>query len=257
MPLESLSCTQCGSGDIQEVKTDTYFCNHCERVFKYVDAASISAATGCELTLDGKKCGVQAAGRCLECGRAMCFSHWVRDEPRSECTECQHHRLQRLSDIFHGVIEDDDPRVRQSRDAQEQIKRIAYQLTQAGYLPDSQASGGGRSNRGWLRRVAGDHEHGNVSHNAWYVGEYGWEIPENEPRSDRAKTWTIARTFVTIEGRLMMEGGHVYGENADFYIPFKPAPFKNCSDSSLGEGELWKEVVSKMVAIARQHGLRP
>src|ERR1700744_4556153 len=37
MPFESLSCTNCGSGAVQEVKPNTYFCNYCERVFKYVD----------------------------------------------------------------------------------------------------------------------------------------------------------------------------------------------------------------------------
>ena len=33
MPVEAITCTGCGSGDVQEVKADTYFCNHCESVF--------------------------------------------------------------------------------------------------------------------------------------------------------------------------------------------------------------------------------
>lgn len=37
MPVEAISCTRCGSGDVKEVKANTYFCSHCESVFKYVD----------------------------------------------------------------------------------------------------------------------------------------------------------------------------------------------------------------------------
>jgi hypothetical protein len=45
MPFESLSCTNCGSGSVQEVKPNTYFCDHCERVFKYVepDASKVNS----------------------------------------------------------------------------------------------------------------------------------------------------------------------------------------------------------------------
>jgi hypothetical protein len=41
VPFESLSCTNCGSGDVQEVKPDTYFCNNCEQVFKYVEPSPV------------------------------------------------------------------------------------------------------------------------------------------------------------------------------------------------------------------------
>ena len=44
MPLESLKCTGCGSADVQEVKPNTYFCNHCETLFKHVDPASATMA---------------------------------------------------------------------------------------------------------------------------------------------------------------------------------------------------------------------
>jgi hypothetical protein len=30
MPLESLACTNCGSPDVREVKSNIYFCNHCD-----------------------------------------------------------------------------------------------------------------------------------------------------------------------------------------------------------------------------------
>lgn len=42
MPLESITCTSCGAGDVQEVKPGTYFCNHCEGVFKHVDPSKVT-----------------------------------------------------------------------------------------------------------------------------------------------------------------------------------------------------------------------
>lgn len=42
MAFETLACTNCGSTEVQEVKPNTYFCNHCESVFKYIDPAKLS-----------------------------------------------------------------------------------------------------------------------------------------------------------------------------------------------------------------------
>jgi len=42
MPIESLSCTGCGSTQVQEVKPNTYFCAHCEKVFKRVDPSTVT-----------------------------------------------------------------------------------------------------------------------------------------------------------------------------------------------------------------------
>jgi hypothetical protein len=44
MPFEALSCPNCGSGDVQEVKPGTYFCNHCDFVFKHVDPTRVTVA---------------------------------------------------------------------------------------------------------------------------------------------------------------------------------------------------------------------
>jgi copper chaperone CopZ len=44
MPLEAMSCTGCGSTDVQEVKPSTYFCNHCETVFKHVDPSRVAVS---------------------------------------------------------------------------------------------------------------------------------------------------------------------------------------------------------------------
>lgn len=79
MPFEELSCQRCGSGDIQEVKPETYFCNHCESVFKYVSPSRAGAASGgCEVLAEGRPCGVPAIGRCRTCQRAFCRTHQAR-----------------------------------------------------------------------------------------------------------------------------------------------------------------------------------
>ncbi len=79
MPFESLSCQRCGSGDIQEVKPETYFCNHCESVFKYVSPSRAGVASGgCEVLAGRRPCGVPAIGRCRTCQRAFCRTHQAR-----------------------------------------------------------------------------------------------------------------------------------------------------------------------------------
>jgi hypothetical protein len=79
MPFESLSCPRCGSASIQEVKHETYFCNHCDNVFKYVSPGRPAESTGgCELPEEGRPCGVPAIGHCRTCHRAFCRTHQAR-----------------------------------------------------------------------------------------------------------------------------------------------------------------------------------
>lgn len=78
MPFESLSCQRCGSADIQEVKPETYFCNHCDNVFKYVSPGRTGSTGGCELPAGRQSCGVPATGRCRTCQRAFCGTHQAR-----------------------------------------------------------------------------------------------------------------------------------------------------------------------------------
>jgi ribosomal protein L37AE/L43A len=40
--LESITCTHCGSSEVQEVKPHTYFCSHCEGVFKHIDPTQVT-----------------------------------------------------------------------------------------------------------------------------------------------------------------------------------------------------------------------
>lgn len=66
MSLEALTCTNCGSGDVQEVKASTYFCNHCESVFKHADPAQVTVGPAfCE---HGNPVDVQ----CQLCRTGMC-----------------------------------------------------------------------------------------------------------------------------------------------------------------------------------------
>jgi len=78
VPFESLSCPHCGSGDVQEVKPETYFCNHCDNVFKYVRPNRAGSAGGCEVPAEGLACGIPAIGRCRTCRRAFCLTHQAR-----------------------------------------------------------------------------------------------------------------------------------------------------------------------------------
>jgi thiol-disulfide isomerase/thioredoxin len=79
IPFESLSCSRCGSSDVQEVKPETYFCNHCDNVFRYVSPSQMASGVGCELKLaSGKTCGLPPIGRCRTCGKAFCGSHQAR-----------------------------------------------------------------------------------------------------------------------------------------------------------------------------------
>jgi hypothetical protein len=66
MPLEALACTNCGSAAVREVKPSTYFCNHCDSVFKHVDPAKLIVGPAfCE---HGNPVDVQ----CQICRTGMC-----------------------------------------------------------------------------------------------------------------------------------------------------------------------------------------
>jgi hypothetical protein len=101
MPFESLSCQRCGSADIQEVKPETYFCNHCDNVFKYVSPNQAGSTGGCEVPAGGRPCGIPAIGRCTTCSRAYCGTHQAHDinsiglvfqTYRDWCVLCQQQR---------------------------------------------------------------------------------------------------------------------------------------------------------------------
>ena len=68
MPLEAVKCASCGSPDVKEVKANTYFCNHCDGVLKYVDpnrATVQSTPAFCP-------CGNPVHAQCNLCGSVLC-----------------------------------------------------------------------------------------------------------------------------------------------------------------------------------------
>lgn len=68
MPLESIACTNCGSTDVQEVKPSTYFCRHCETVFKYLDPTRVTVDHTPSFCKHGNPVEVQ----CQICKAGMC-----------------------------------------------------------------------------------------------------------------------------------------------------------------------------------------
>jgi hypothetical protein len=212
---------------------------------------SVSSALGCEILVNGEHCRVEARGRCATCGRAMCLSH---SAGKALCPVCRESQRIRALEIFEGIRPpDESPGIRRERRARERIQEIARRLAIAGIAPGSGGSESGPSGRGLagrFRRTQG----ANIPVRGWHVGDYGWEVPDQEPRSDRVRTWKVARAFVTVDGRLMMEGDHFYREGG-FYIPFMIAPYKNCADTFKGEPELWEEIASKMTDLARRQGV--
>jgi hypothetical protein len=69
MPFEAIACTTCGSTDVQEVKPSTYFCNHCETVFKHIDPTRISVDNAPAFC----SCGNPIEFQCQLCKTGMCF----------------------------------------------------------------------------------------------------------------------------------------------------------------------------------------
>lgn len=71
MPFEAIACTRCGSTEVQEVKPSTYFCNHCETVFKHIDPTRLTVDHGPAFCSCGNpvqvQCQVCKTGVCRDC----------------------------------------------------------------------------------------------------------------------------------------------------------------------------------------------
>ena len=77
MPLESLTCTHCGSSEVSEYKPGSFVCSHCDGVFKHVDLGSGSGAP--ELAFC--ECGDRIEYRCSVCGSGVCAKHeWLAQQ---------------------------------------------------------------------------------------------------------------------------------------------------------------------------------
>ncbi len=69
MATASLGCTNCGSADVKEVKPETYFCNACDSIFKYIDPTKLTVSPdfcGCGDPIQ-VQCNVCHVGLCRNC----------------------------------------------------------------------------------------------------------------------------------------------------------------------------------------------
>jgi hypothetical protein len=155
MPFESLSCPHCGSGKVHEVKPGTYFCNHCDNVFKYVSPRQTGSVGGCELPVAGQSCGVTAIGRCSTCSRAYCATHQAHDlstigvviqEYRDWCIECQQQRKTDERNLAQAKEK------QQKEDRMVAAKRIPVLIAQFKAQPFT-----GAQNRDYVEKVAAGH----------------------------------------------------------------------------------------------------
>ena len=142
--------------DIQEVKPETYFCNHCDNVFKYVSPSRSGSPGGCELPVGGRPCGVPAIGRCMTCSRAYCGTHQAHEVNsvgivfqtyRDWCVSCQQ---QRKADE-KARAEAQEKRAQEERAAA--AERIPGLIAQFRARPFS-----GAVSRDYVQRVAARHE---------------------------------------------------------------------------------------------------
>jgi hypothetical protein len=174
MPYESLRCPKCGSGDCQEVKPGTHFCNYCDNVFKYVSPAATGGGVAACAT-----CGVVAVGLCLTCNRHFCRGHQAVEPPT------------RYIDCCAACLKERDSRRRAERARQwEQEQRRSRQCGRI-YLEESARSELTAARvplvelcfigqRAVKRRFGGermieDYNWGRVG-SGWLLGDFAWEV---------------------------------------------------------------------------------
>jgi hypothetical protein len=68
MPVETIKCRECGSGEVTEYKPGSYVCAHCDAVFKHLDPTRLTVAHDPVFCT----CGNQIAYECGYCGGRIC-----------------------------------------------------------------------------------------------------------------------------------------------------------------------------------------
>lgn len=76
MPIEGITCDQCGSSDVTEFKPNTYACSACEHIFKYVDPTHAEVEVAPQFCEEG--CGNPVGCKCSLCGNMACNLHGKR-----------------------------------------------------------------------------------------------------------------------------------------------------------------------------------
>jgi hypothetical protein len=189
MPYESLTCPKCGSGDCQEVKPGTHFCNHCDNVFKHVPPAGTSTGVAACAT-----CGVVAVGLCLTCNRYFCGGHQaVKYESVNWPT--------RYTDLCTSCLANElAAKEASSRQADQKRKSEQRRIAECVHILDSRGGTGlqertvthreYKSFLGILRKI----DKVVPIEPAWPVGDLKWTVPE---RWDRGETLVIVPSGIT------------------------------------------------------------
>jgi hypothetical protein len=71
MPNEPVQCPNCGSGDVRQLVSDLYRCEHCQTEFRWVDPTKttvVQKPSACA-------CGNVAQAFCVRCGEPLCKIH--------------------------------------------------------------------------------------------------------------------------------------------------------------------------------------
>jgi hypothetical protein len=176
-------------------------------------------------------CGVQAIGRCARCGRAMCASHRALYSI-NECRECESARYKAQADASFAANE-------RHLAAKQRVHDIARHLVDAGFPPDCFLKEGSRFKDRWSGGQKQVRDRSSDVY-GWFVGEYSWREQEVGDVYGGGRTVERReRTYVTAHGGIAREGIGRYIE-----------------DQLVSNGyEFWEEIASKMIAIARQHGI--
>src|ERR1022692_2373092 len=176
------------------------------------------------------ECGVLAVGRCAACGRAMCASHRKKME-RDKCSECYEADIRARADALAEASE----RVARAR---EQVRAVAGRLVEARVRPDCLLHEGDRAQRRLVGGTKFVRDRGNDVY-GWFVGEYLWWVPDGQAY-DAGRVQRQVRTFVTSYGGIARAG---IGLHSPEDLLSYNAP------------DFWEEMLSKMLELARKHGV--
>lgn len=172
MPYESLACPRCGSGSFQEVKSNTYFCNHCDNVFKYTrvpSAAGESSPAACDT------CGVLAVGLCYICNSYFCNGHQaVRQNLGSPVPLTRFANICARCYPVHVKAEKDKKAEYSRRFGSEYLRDFAHQELEAAGLPSVLLVT--VEKKRIEQRFGRTHESADVTPagHGWLLGEFYW-----------------------------------------------------------------------------------
>jgi len=79
MPNEPVQCPNCGGGNVRQLATDSYACEHCQTDFHWVNPTKITVTHEQKLCA----CGRVAVGFCCRCGRGLCQTHGGAGTPKA------------------------------------------------------------------------------------------------------------------------------------------------------------------------------